>query len=411
MGEEEKETVWIRSLRGMNEFMEGFVSRLPLYRTLGRAFGNEGREIVDWDRAREIAIMVAQPEGEHDGDQPEARVVSDFEALLGRSEELVRSYSHLQPREPVGPLLVLDRPGWIDTNLNNFRLLFEPLAEGYNQALGRIEEQRRRSLRVSRRFTQGLLTVQLGMVIGYLARNVLGQFDLGLPRLENTGKLYIVYPNLLRAEKEMRLVPGDFRFWITLHEVTHAFEFAAYPWIRDYLKSLMENYFKSVSLRLEDMSLRLRLSELRDPGRLNEIINQGGLMSVVHTPEQREMLSRIQAFMSLVEGYSNLIMDLVGSDILPSFKEMSAAFRHRRDSKSRAERFVEQMLGFDLKLQQYQVGELFCREVVEKKSLDFLNLAWEREENLPSEEEIRHAFLWMERMEKDGKERVQRHRI
>ena len=77
-------------------------------------------------------------------------------------------------------------------------------------------------------------------------------------------------------------------------------------------------------------------------------------MSIVHSPEQREILADIQAFMSLVEGYSNLVMDMVGEETLDSYKEMSTAFKHRRDTKSGAERFIERMLGFDLKLQQYQ---------------------------------------------------------
>jgi putative hydrolase len=159
------------------------------------------------------------------------------------------------------------------------------------------------------------------------------------------------------------------------------------------------------------MSLRLKPGELRNSKRLNEIMNQGGLVSIVHSPEQREILSEIQGFMSLVEGYSNLIMDIVGSEIIPSFKEMSMAFHHRRDSKSGAERFVEKMLGFDLKLQQYQVGELFCKEVVEKKGLDFLNLAWKKQEYLPTGEEIRQAYIWIERTEEAEKERVIRHHI
>jgi coenzyme F420 biosynthesis associated uncharacterized protein len=409
MDEEQKENPWDRSLRGVNEFVEGLARRLPVYRSLRHAFRGGTEGMVDWAQAREIAVMVAQSEGTTV--PAEAAVQRDFEAMMRRSEELVREYSHLDPKEPVGPLLVFSRPDWIEANLSSFQLIFQPLAESYGKTLQRLEEQRKRSLRMGRRFTRGLLTTQLGMVIGYLARSVLGQFDLGLPRPEDGGKLYIVYPNLLKAEGKLRLVPEDFRLWITLHEVTHAFEFAANPWIRQYLRSLMEKYFKSVSLRLEEMGMRLRPQELRNSQKLNEIINQGGLISVVHSPEQREILSQIQAFMSLVEGYSNLIMDIVGKEIIPSFKEMSIAFRHRRDSKSGAERFVERMLGFDLKLQQYQVGELFCKEVMEKKGLDFLNLAWKREENLPNGEEIRHAFQWIERIEESEKERVLRHSI
>ena len=72
---------------------------------------------------------------------------------------------------------------------------------------------------------------------------------------------------------------------------------------------------------------------------------------------------------------------------------------------------MERMLGFDLKLQQYQVGELFCREVEEKRGLDFLNRAWKREENLPTAEEIRYAFRWIERMEEEERRGVMRHTI
>ncbi|MDY6794844.1 MAG: zinc-dependent metalloprotease [Actinomycetota bacterium] len=410
MVEEQRENTWDRSLRGINDFVEGFVRRMPLYRSLHQAFKGETGGLLNWSQAREIAVLVAQSEVAPGG--PPAREVQEsFEAMLGRSEELVREYSLLVPGEEIGPLLVFDRPDWIEANLNSFKLIFQPLAESYSQTLERMEEQRKKPMHLGRKFTHGLLTAQLGMVIGYLARNVLGQFDLGLPRLEEGAKLYIVYPNLLKAEKNMGLVPSEFRLWITLHEVTHAFEFASNPWLRHYLKDLMERYFKSVSLRLEEMGTRLSSKELRNSRRLNEIINQGGLISIVHSPEQMEILSEIQGFMSLVEGYSNLIMDMVGKEILPSFDEMSRAFNRRREMKSGAERFVERMLGFDLKLQQYQVGELFCKEVVEKKGLEFLNQAWIRRENLPTAEEIKQAYLWIERIDRSESERLIRQHI
>jgi len=405
MKNEQTLNAWDRSLSGVNSLMEGIFRRIPLYRSLRRAFKGESGDLIDWEQAGEIAVLVARSEEEVRA-PVNADVRDDFEAMMERSEELVREYSQLEPREPLGPLLVFDRTDWIKANLSSFKLIFQPLAESYQKTLDRLEEQRKKPLRVGRKLTHGLLTAQLGMVIGYLARNVLGQFDLGLPRMEDSGKLYIVYPNLVKAERKMRLDPSDFRMWITLHEVTHAFEFAAHPWLREYLMELMERYFRSVSLRLEEMSMRLKPGELRDSKRLNEIINQGGLMSIVHSPEQREILADIQAFMSLVEGYSNLVMDMAGEKTLESYGEMSRAFRHRRDTKSGAERFIERMLGFDLKLQQYQIGELFCKEVVEKKGLDFLNLAWKRRENLPGAEEIRHAFMWIERMEDSERERI-----
>lgn len=405
MRNEQTVNPWDRSVRGVNSFVEGIARRIPLIRSLRNAFTGESGDLINWEQAGEIAVLVAQSEADVWAPVDTA-IRGDFEAMMERSEKLVREYSQLEPKEPIGPLLVFDRPDWIRTNLNSFKLIFQPLAESYQKTLDRLEEQRKKPLRLGRKLTHGLLTAQLGMVIGYLARNVLGQFDLGLPRMEDSGKLYIVYPNLLKAEHKMRLDPSDFRLWITLHEVTHAFEFAAHPWLRGYLKELMERYFKSVSLRLEEMGMRLKPEELRDSKRLNEIISQGGLMSIIHSPEQREILAEIQAFMSLVEGYSNLVMDMVGEETLDSYKEMSTAFRHRRDTKSGAERFIERMLGFDLKLQQYQIGELFCKEVVEKKGLEFLNLAWKRKENLPNGEEVHQAFMWIEHMEESERQGI-----
>ncbi len=403
---QEKDNLWDESIRWINQFAERMVTRAPLFRSLKNAFTSDNDDFIDWKQSEEIAEIVSMADG-----APSPSLNKElrdyFAGIAQRSEWLVESFTGLQPKEPLGPLHVLDRPAWIRANLSSFKLIFEPLADSYSKALKNLEDQRHKSLKMGRRMTKGLLTVQIGLVMGYLARNVLGQFDLGLPRLEDKGKLYIVYPNLHMAEEKMRLVPDEFRLWITLHEVTHAFEFAAFPWLRGYMRNLMEEYFHSISLRLEEMGMRLRPEEFRNPQRLNEIINSGGLISVIHTPEQKEVLNKIQAFMSLVEGYSNFVMDKVGRDILPSYEEMSKAFRRRRESRTGAERFIQRMLGFDLKLQQYQIGELFCREVEEKEGLSFLNFAWKREENLPSYEEILHPFIWINRMKETEGKRVE----
>ncbi len=401
-----KDNLWDESIRWINQFAERMVARAPLYRSLKNAFTNGSDDFIDWKQSEEIAEIVSMSDGAPS--PPLSKELREYFAdIAQRSEWLVENFTGLQPKEALGPLLVLDRPAWIKANLSSFQLIFEPLADSYSKALKNLENQRSKSLKMGRRMAKGLLTVQIGLVMGYLARNVLGQFDLGLPRLEDKGKLYIVYPNLIKAEEKMRLVPDEFRLWITLHEVTHAFEFAAFPWLRGFMRNLMEEYFRSISLRLEEMGTRLRPEEFRNPQRLNEIINSGGLISVIHTPEQKDILNRIQAFMSLVEGYSNFVMDKVGREILPSYEEMSNAFRRQRETKTGAERFIQRMLGFDLKLQQYQIGELFCREVEEKEGLSFLNYAWKREENLPNYEEIMHPFIWIIRMKETEAKRVE----
>ncbi len=288
--------------------------------------------------------------------------------------------------------------------MRGFQIIFEPLSESYRKALDDFARKRKPG-GLQKRFLAGMLTIQVGLVMGYLSRNVLGQFDLGIPDPEAPGELYIVLPNMIKTEGRLGLDADDFRLWITLHEVTHAVEFRAHSWLRSHMKQLMEEYFQSVALRLEDVGSRFKRRSVSRDGDLKEIMKQGGVISLVSTPEQRLMLLRIQAFMSLIEGYSNLVMDGVGKEVIASYEQMSAAFKRRQETKTGAERLAQRMLGFDLKLRQYQVGELFCREVMEKEGLPYLNRVWEVPENLPTSEEIEQPFRWIDRMRTAG-ERV-----
>ncbi len=407
--DDNEKNMWDQSIRGVNRVMEAIAGRVPLYRSLRGAFRAGDEAMIDWDQAASIAEVLANSDGERPvlvNDETQ----SDFDRMAEESREMVTSYTGLAVGESLGPVYVFGRPEWVRANLVGFKQIFEPLSDSYKAALEKFSKQGR-GQGFQKRLVRGMLTIQIGLVMGYLSRSVLGQFDLGIPDLETAGRLYIVMPNMLKAERKMALDPEDFRLWITLHEVTHAVEFQASPWLRTYMKEMMDKYFRSVALRLENLGMRLKPENLGDASSLQEIVKQGGLVSLVSTPEQREILGSIQAFMSLIEGYSNLVMDAVGEKVLPSYKEMSAAFRRRQETKTGAERLVQRMLGFDLKLRQYQVGELFCREVVEKEGLDFLNRVWVRAENLPDAEEIVKPYLWIERVKREGSERIRHHDV
>ena len=47
----------------------------------------------------------------------------------------------------------------------------------------------------------------------------------------------LVAPNIVAVERELELVPGDFRLWVCLHEETHRVQFTAVPWLRGYLNT------------------------------------------------------------------------------------------------------------------------------------------------------------------------------
>src|SRR3954451_11879619 len=93
---------------------------------------------------------------------------------------------------------------------------------------------------------RGIVSLEIGTLLGYLARRVLGQYDLALLGREPVtgGKLYYVEPNIRLVESKLGMPRDEFRMWLALHETTHAFEFEAHPWVRVHFNSLLERYFE-----------------------------------------------------------------------------------------------------------------------------------------------------------------------
>jgi putative hydrolase len=117
------------------------------------------------------------------------------------------------------------------------------------------------------------------------------------------------------------------------------------------------------------------------------------------TPQQRELMSRLQALMSLAEGYSNHVMNHVGRDLLPNFELIHQRVEHRQRERSQAEQVFLKITGLSLKMEQYRQGERFVDFVVRERGIAFANRAWQSAEVLPSEVEIRDPERWIRRME------------
>jgi coenzyme F420 biosynthesis associated uncharacterized protein len=245
-----------------------------------------------------------------------------------------------------------------------------------------------------------MLSSQIGVLVGYLARRVLGQYDIALlgPDTESAGKLYFVEPNLRQVEQLLAVPPDELRRWIALHEATHAHEFELHPWVRTYLNNSLKQY------------LRLLIDDMRGRGDENTVMtivsrfvtnlrSGHNVINALMSPPQRELMSRLQALMSLAEGYSNHVMNAVGRDLLPNFELIHHRVEQRQRQRSQIEHEFLQITGLSLKMEQYRFGERFVDHVVRERGISFVNQAWTEPESLPNEAEIRDPGRWIRRMD------------
>ncbi|MEU2246841.1 zinc-dependent metalloprotease [Streptomyces sp. NPDC019224] len=366
-----------------------------------------GAGMVDWNLAVATATRLVRPGPEIS--REEAReVVAELRRHAKAAEEHVRSFTRMIPggTEPEDtPVLVVDRTGWIKANVAGFRELLRPLLE-------KMEERRSGGAggAVLGAVGSKVTGVEVGMLLSFLASRVLGQYETFAPATRELpasaaggGRLLLVAPNVVHVERELEVDPHDFRLWVALHEETHRTQFTAVPWLRDHLQGEIQSFLDETDVDPMTFLERLReavqsLTGGRPEGEDGE---DGGrsLVELVQTPAQREILGRLTAVMSLLEGHADYVMDGVGPEVVSSVAEIREKFQQRRArGAGRLDQALRKLLGLDAKLRQYRDGERFVRAVVDEVGMDGFNRVWTSPNTLPTKAEIARPGDWIARV-------------
>ncbi|HEX2196474.1 MAG TPA: zinc-dependent metalloprotease, partial [Actinomycetota bacterium] len=251
--------------------------------------------------------------------------VADLERSLGRavprSEELVGAASGIPPPPPVR-WAVIDRGTWAEANIAGMSALLDPLTQRIGERLASVPLP----VRLAQR---GLVSAEVGLLLGYVSRRVLGQYDLLVPESADGPRrarrtpvapgtaLYFVGPNMVEVGRRHGFVLDEFSLWVALHEVTHRFQFAGVPWLRPRFFGLVETYLSSLDLDARGLASRVA-GAVREVRARSLPPDQRHPMFLLATPEQRTTLEQLQALMTVVEGHGNFVMDLVGARVIPS---------------------------------------------------------------------------------------------
>jgi putative hydrolase len=401
--------------------------------------------MIDWDLATSTGVRFAR-QGPQVSLADARAVVAELRGLTAVVQQPVRDLTGLTSQGAAGPVAVVDRPGWIKANVGGFRVVLEPLADklaergaavpGANSVLGTVGSR--------------VTGMQAGLILAYLSSRVLGQYELFLPPGEGdtpsangstvngsaangsaghgstangttrtgttgtgttgrtaggapsgaasgVGRLTLVAPNIVMVERELGVDPHDFRRWVCLHEETHRVQFTSVPWLRGYVQGMMTEF-----LLASDLDAAAVVDRLRSAAAAVADAVRGGegesFIEAMQTPAQRELLDKLTAVMTLVEGHGDYVMDAVGPQVVPSVADIREKFSHRRGSVGRVEQIVRRILGIDLKMKQYEQGSKFVSTVVEEAGMAGFNKVWTSPATLPTRAEIASPRAWLDRV-------------
>ena len=361
--------------------------------------------MIDWDLAVSTGVRLVRPGPSVTAEEARA-VVADLRTHAVAAQGHVRDYSGLDAPADGASVAVIDRPGWVRANAEGFRTVLGPFVDKL--------EQRRTAVPGGSLVTAvgaRITGVETGSLLAFLATKVLGQYELfppyggGAEAVDRPGRLLLVAPNIVAAEREMGVDPRDFRLWVCIHEETHRAQFGAVPWLREHLMTELRALLELADMDTAAIVRRLRAAlgavtdaVRRDAG--SDGSGEGGmsLVEAVQTPAQREVLDRITAVMSLLEGHADFVMDGVGPGVIPSVATIRRKFQQRRSNAGRPEQVLRRLLGVDAKLRQYRDGEAFVRGVVEQVGIAGFNRVWESAANLPTKAELSTPTSWVARV-------------
>lgn len=346
--------------------------------------------LVDWRRAEQIAVSRLRR-------VPGALTEADFRAAQESYDEVMKRVvplleQHLGQSLPgvVERHAVVDRAGWARANIATFQQLIAHL-EPHIRSATRDHGFASGVAKLANRF---LTTQQVGFLLGYLGSRVLGQYDIAILSAEaQPGKLLFVEENIRGTAMSLGVPIEEFRVWIALHETTHAYEFEANAWLRPYLRDHLERQLAGVldqarSVQSEGVGALIR--------RIRE--SQDNPLAGFLGPEQRRLFEETQRVMSLLEGFSDWVMDEVGEQVLPNVAEIRARFDARRyQRRGTVDRLIARLTGLDLKLEQYRQGEKFVSGIVSAGGPEAVKVLWSGPWAMPSAAEFADPQAWLKR--------------
>ena len=314
---------------------------MGLYRSVQAVANASGEGPIDWHAVTEAAKGSTAP-GSIDLSEAEQ---SGYARDVRDARDRVREVATVEFDLP-STVEVQDRHHWIDANVTTFERVMRPLEQQaqFMPGLARVAN-----------------TGSMAFALSFLGNNVLGQYDPLLLAEADDHALYFVHPNIERVADVLDVDRDRFRRWIAFHEVAHAAEFGAAPWLSKHLETTMEE----------------AIGALTD-GRLD-----------------RDSLGELDTTMTAVEGYAELVMDRAFDDEYDDLREKLEA---RRSGRGPIAMLVRRLLGLGMKRRQYERGKAFFDTVADERGVAGASKVWEDPTFLPSDDELDDPRAWLRRV-------------
>jgi putative hydrolase len=394
MGAEVTQTQSLTRLEGVSQQPFGDI---PLFRELQKLLATD-QGPINTEIAGQVAGAIAA-EGTSDG-RPDAETAREFDLAVHSAEMLLSGYTRIPVAEPARTELIR-RSEWVESTLGSWNWMLEILSGRFTSAAKGMGGEGAQAGMPGAEAIIGqlaplLLGLQIGTLVGHLSREALGRYDLPIPR-DDEGHLFLVDVNAETIASDYGFDLGEFRSWIALRETARHLITAQGTWIERYFRSLLTTLIESIEIDTGD--LERRILDMQSGGMEGmEGFGSDQTFPIAATEQHSAALRRLQAFVAIFEGYAGHAVSQVGPQMIKSLPQIEEGMARFGASPSEGKSALNGILGIAPDRALQSAGVTFCAAVVNLRGIEKLNLLWAAPDNLPTLDEVKDPFLWIERV-------------
>lgn len=343
---------------------------------------------INWDLALDQARTLAS-EGAHAVTPAERATLDQAFNVAALWLDQVTTVSEL-----TSPPQLIGRAEWARQTMPLWTQLAEPVALSISDALTRVlTEQAPEEMQgmlanagqIMRSVGGALFAMQLGQVVGQLAKEVVSGGDIGIPLLAD-GQAALLPQNVAEFGDGLDIPADQVQLYLAVRELAHARLFRHAKWLRLQLITQITAFAKGITIdtdRLEELAEGFDPS---NPEELREAMVSGALIPP-KTEEQQEALARLETVLALVEGWVDVVT-ANATRLLPKADAIAEMVRRRRASGGPAESAFATLVGLELRPRRLRDAAAMWQAVTDAVGQEARDDLWSHPDLLPQSTDL-----------------------
>ena len=379
-------------------------SGIPFFEQIAKAMSSAGP--VQWDMARQFAMMTATNSSTEPNVEPTSRIA--VQQLASVADLHVRDVTGLSTSDSTQPPVidVVTRSTWVHHTIEAFKFYFSDFSGNSTSAASNdgldIDSSGIDAMmsNLTKMMAPAMLGMSVGSMIGQLSLRTFGQYDLPLPR-EPKSQLLFVARNCEEFAIDWSIKVEDMQMWLLIQELTFHSLFRI-NFVRDAVTNLVKQHVAGFQPNPNALGQRLTNIDVTDTdpaAMMQKLLGDPTLLlGNERSIKQQALAPKLDAIICAIICYVDHVVDTVANRILGNGAQISEAFRRRRVESSSQDQYVERLFGIYLTDDQIDRGDKFIAGVIERAGETGLTRLWARDGNLPTPNEIAAPGLWIERI-------------